>query len=41
MFCDGRNVGELIGYMPKEKLVHSSIVSFSNKCKFIAYKIDV
>ncbi|MGH9922269.1 MAG: thioredoxin [Nitrososphaerales archaeon] len=21
MFCDGRNVGELVGYMPKEKLV--------------------
>ena len=20
-FCDGRNVGELVGYMPKEKLV--------------------
>lgn len=20
MFCDGRNVGELVGYMPKEKL---------------------
>lgn len=22
MYCDGRNVGELIGYMPKEKLTH-------------------
>jgi len=21
MFCDGRNVGELVGYMPKEKLI--------------------
>ncbi len=21
IFCDGRNVGELVGYMPKEKLV--------------------
>ena len=21
MFCDGRNAGELVGYMPKEKLI--------------------
>ena len=21
MFCDGRNVGEIVGYMPKEKLI--------------------
>ena len=33
MFCDGRNVGELVGYMSKEKLVQDLdkiLVSFSN-----------
>ena len=33
LFCDGRNVGELVGYMGKEKLVQEldkTLVSISN-----------
>lgn len=33
MFCDGRNVGELVGYMPKEKLfqeLNKMLVTLSN-----------
>ena len=34
MFCDGRNVGELVGYMTKEKLVQGieNILSNAKEC---------
>lgn len=34
IFCDGRNVGELVGYMPKEKLVQelNKMLATLNNC---------
>jgi thioredoxin 1 len=36
VFCDGRNIGELVGYMPKEKLVNELdkiLATFTNCLK--------
>jgi len=34
MFCDGRDVGELVGYMPKEKLIQEldKMLATLNNC---------